>query len=201
MKCGWVLALALFAAAAGAQERDPPNGVLLIARSGLEDSNFKESVVLVSQTRDSQTVGVILNRPTRRTHQTTGERIYFGGPVMTQVTVALFRSRQAPAASAFHVLRNVYLTMHPANIESLLARTGEGHRLFAGFAGWAPGQLESEIERGDWMVVPASDEIVFREETAGLWLELWQKAYGKRANYSTTDVAFRRALAGSRMSE
>jgi len=116
------------------------------------------------------------------------------------VTVALFRSRQAPAASAFHVLRNVYLTMHPANIESLLARTGEGHRLFAGFAGWAPGQLESEIERGDWMVLPASDEIVFREDTAGLWLELWQKAYGKRANYSTTGVAFRRA-AGLQMSK
>jgi len=175
--------------------------VLLVARSGIEDPNFRESVVLVSQTKDSQTVGVILNRPTRRTHPTTGETIYFGGPVMTEVTVALFRSRQAPAASAFHVLRNVYLTMHPANIESLLARTGEGHRLFAGFAGWAPGQLESEIERGDWMLLPASDEIVFRADTAGLWLELWQKAYGKRANYSTTNVAFRRALAGSRMSE
>ena len=196
MKRFWSVALALFAAAAAAQQQDPPNGVLLVARSGLDDVNFSQSVVLVSQTRDGQTVGVILNRPTRRKHPASGETLYFGGPVMSEVTVALFRSRQPPPASAFHVLRDVYLTMHPANIDALLSRTGEGHRLFAGFAGWAPGQLEAEVARGDWVMLPASEELVFRESTAGMWLELWQKSHGKRANYSATGVAFRRTLGG-----
>lgn len=196
MSRAWILALACFACAAAAQQGDPPNGVLLVARAGIPDRNFGESVVLVSQTRDGQTVGVILNKPTPRKHPVSGETIYLGGPVMTEVTVALYRSRQRPAASAFHVLRNVYLTMHPANVDALLARTSEGHRLFAGFSGWAPGQLENEIQRGDWLLVPASDELVFRDNTSGMWMELWQKAYGKRAEYSATDVVFRRALAG-----
>jgi putative transcriptional regulator len=178
----WALVLLCYAAVASAQQAEPANGVLLVARSGLEDPNFSQTVILVSQTRGAQTVGVILNRPTRRTHDKTGEAIYFGGPVMSEVTVALFHSASAPQASAFHVLRDVYLTMHPQNIDELLARTGEVHRLYAGFSGWAPGQLESEIERGDWLALPASEELVFRAQTAGMWFELWQKAYGKRAD-------------------
>jgi putative transcriptional regulator len=177
----WALLLFFHAAAAGAQQSDPANGVLLVARSGIDDANFGQTVVLVSQTRGAETVGVILNRPTPRKHEKTGETVYFGGPVMREVTLALFRSDEAPRASAFHVLRNVYLTMHPENIEALLGRTGGVHRLYAGFSGWAPGQLESEIERGDWLALPASEELVFREDTAGMWFELWQKAYGKRA--------------------
>jgi putative transcriptional regulator len=177
----WALLLFFHAAAALAQQADPPNSVLLVARSGLDDANFSQTVILVSQTRDAQTVGVILNRPTRRTHERTGEPIYFGGPVMGEVTLALFRSAAAPQAAAFHVLRNVYLTMHPANIDALLGGSGDVHRLYAGFSGWAPGQLEREIERGDWLALPASEEIVFRADTAGMWFELWQKAYGKRA--------------------
>jgi putative transcriptional regulator len=176
-----MLAAVLLAHGAAAQQADPPNGVLLVARSGLPDANFGEAVVLVSQTAEGETVGVILNRPTTRRHEN-GEPLYFGGPVMSEVLVALFRSERAPSASAFHVLRDVYLTMHPTNVEELVARPDKTHRLYAGFSGWAPGQLEAEIERGDWMVWPASDELLFRADTRGMWLELWQKAYGKRAS-------------------
>lgn len=176
-----MLAAVLLAHGAAAQQADPPNGVLLVARSDLPDANFGEAVVLVSQTAEGETVGVILNRPTTRRHEN-GEPLYFGGPVMSEVLVALFRSERAPPASAFHVLRDVYLTMHPTNVEALVARPDKTHRLYAGFSGWAPGQLEAEIERGDWMVWPASDELLFRADTRGMWLELWQKAYGKRAS-------------------
>src|SRR5262249_36612993 len=140
------LAAVLLAHGACAQQADPPNGVLLVARSGLPDPNFSETVVLVSQTREGETVGVILNRPTARKHDN-GEPLYFGGPVMREVVVALFRAERSPPASAFHVLRGVYLSMHPANIDALAARPGRGHRFYAGFSGWAPGQLEAEIER------------------------------------------------------
>jgi putative transcriptional regulator len=176
-----MLAAVLLAHGAAAQQADPPNGVLLVARSGLPDANFSEAVVLVSQTAEGETVGVILNRPTTRRHEN-GEPLYFGGPVMSEVLVALFRSERAPPASAFHVLRDVYLTMHPTNVEALVARPDKTHRLYAGFSGWAPGQLEAEIERGDWMVWPASEELLFRTDTRGMWLELWQKAYGKHAS-------------------
>ena len=147
----------------------PPNAVLLVAKPDLLDPNFRETVVLAHQTEDGSTVGVILNRP--------GEPRDFGGPVMAQIPVVLFRSAQPPEAPAFHVLPDVYLSMHPGNVNNVV----ETRRLFTGFAGWAPGQLESELARDGWYVLPASAEIVFRKDTRGLWEELVRKARGRVA--------------------
>ena len=151
------------------QQFQPPNGVLLVAKPGMLDPNFRETVVLAHQTEDGSTVGVILNRP--------GEPLAFGGPVMREVQVVLFRSAQPPEAPAFHVQQGIYLSMHPQN----LAQPVENRRLFAGFAGWAPGQLESELARDGWYVLPASAEIAFRQDTKGLWEELVTKARGRVA--------------------
>jgi len=175
-----LLCLLLLAAPAGAQPVEPPNSVLLVAKPGLLDPNFREAVVLVTQSRDSSTVGVILNRPTERRHEITGEPVFFGGPVMPKVLVALFRSQQPPAAPAFHVLKGIYLSMHPGNVEPLLAQAGQRYRLYDGFSGWAPRQLESELERNGWYVLPASVELVFRKDTRGMWSELIEKARGGR---------------------
>ncbi len=176
----------LLAAPAGAQPVEPPNGVLLVAKPELLDPNFRQTVVLVTQSRDSSTVGVILNRPTTLSARellpdTPGvesleEPVYFGGPVMRQTVVALFRSESVPPASAFHILKSVYLSMHPANIEPLLSRPGQRYRLYAGFSGWAPRQLESELERDGWYLLPASEALVFRKDPRGMWSELLEKA-------------------------
>ena len=155
--------------------------MLLVAKPGLADPNFRETVVLASQAADGSTVGVILNRPTPRKHDKTGDAVGFGGPVMREVLVALYRSERQPEAAAFHVLNGVYLTMHPQNIDPLLGTRGERFRLFAGFSGWAPGQLESELARDGWFVLPASADLVFREDTSGLWDELVRKARGRVA--------------------
>jgi len=177
----WVFLLLFLATPASAQpQQDPPNGLLLVAKPGLTDPNFRETVVLVTQSADSSTVGVILNRPTPGKHEKTGEAVSFGGPVMREVLVALYRAERAPEAAAFHVLKGVYLTMHPQNIEPLPGTRGE-RRLFAGFAGWAPGQLESELARDDWFVLPASAELLFRKNTSGMWEELVRKARGRVA--------------------
>ena len=147
----------------------PPNAVLLVAKPDLLDANFRETVVLAHQTEDGSTVGVILNRP--------AEPLAFGGPVMRQVPVVLFRSAQPPEAPAFHVLPDVYLSMHPQNVDNV----AENRRLFAGFAGWAPGQLQSELAREDWFVLPASAGVLFRDDTSGMWDELVRKARGRVA--------------------
>jgi putative transcriptional regulator len=160
---------------------EPANGILLVAKPGLVDPNFRQTVVLVTQAADASTVGVILNRPTARKHAQTDEVIYSGGPVMREVLVALFRSESAPAGSVFHVLKDVYLSMHPQNIEMLLQKRGGQYRLFAGFAGWAPGQLESEMQRDGWYMLPATADLVFRADTAGMWEELVRKARGRVA--------------------
>ena len=183
-------ATALGAPATGeTQQDDPPNGLLLVAKPGLPDPRFRNTVVLVTQTRDSQTVGVILNRPTQlklrdlRPDAPAGyaEPLYFGGPVMDRVVVALFHSDRPPQAAAFHVLRNVYLSMHPAVVDPLVAKPTPRLRLYAGFSGWAARQLEAELLGDGWFVVPATEDIVFRKDTRGLWEELSEQALRRKA--------------------
>lgn len=193
MRLRWALAILLYAAAAQAQQPDAPNGLLLVAKPGLLDPNFRETVVLVTQAPDYSTVGVILNRPAAQTHERSGQPLYSGGPVMPRTLVALFRSESAPQAPAFRVLKRVYLSMHPDNIEQVLAQPGGQFRLYAGFSGWAPRQLEREIEREGWHVLAANEELVFRADTAGMWRELLERARGKRAQRkNVTKVAIHR---------
>lgn len=140
--------------------------------------------MLVTQTEDFSTVGVILNRPTslKPAQVEPGleagkyrDAVFFGGPVMVKSLVAVFLSDTAPAAAAFHVLPGLYMTMHTDNVKMLLASDGRRYRLFAGFSGWAPRQLESEFDREGWFVLPADADTVFRADTAGLWEELVQR--------------------------
>lgn len=189
LRRGLLLACTLLALNAGrafAQQDLPANGLLLVAKPSLTDPNFSRTVVLVTQTEDGGTVGVIVNRPTTLKLQqflsdefkteNYRDTVYIGGPVMRQAIVALFRSEARPAAPAFHVLRHVYLTMHPGNITALLADKAARYRVYAGFSGWAPRQLESEYMRDGWYFLPADEATVFRKDTDGLWQELLERA-------------------------
>jgi putative transcriptional regulator len=185
-----LLAALLGAAGAAAPQEAPPNGLFLIAKPSLADPNFRRTVVLVTQTADASTVGVIVNRPSKlKVAQflpdepaagNYSDAVYFGGPVMRQILVAVFRAETPPEAAAFHVLKGVYLSMHPDNIQALLADPSRGYRLYAGFSGWAPRQLESEFGREDWYVLPADAASVFTKDTASLWDELLEKATRQR---------------------
>jgi len=181
-----LLVLGLLPAAAAAQQPAPPNSLLLIAKPTLADPNFARTVVLVTQAEDASTVGVILNRPLQEKLQAflpqdlSGEyykdRVFQGGPVMRRVILSVFRSATAPQAPAFPVLKGVYLTMHPANIRALLADPASQYRIYAGFSGWAPNQLQSEFMRDGWYVLPADAETVFRRNTEGMWEEMIRRA-------------------------
>lgn len=178
--------LAAIALPLGAQQHEAPNGLFLVAKPDLMDPNFRQTVVLVTQVRDGSTVGVILNRPTRLDlAKFVGDRaaashyrdaVFFGGPVMPQVIVALFRSERPPEAPAFHVLKGLYLSMHPDNLHRLLETQNARYRLYAGFSGWAPDQLRREMQRDGWFVLPADIESIFRPQTDGLWRELVERA-------------------------
>ena len=150
--------------------------MLLVAKRELTDPNFRQTVVLVTQTPDAHTIGVVLNRPTGEQVEGHAAPVYAGGPVMPRTMVALFEADRPPEASAFRVLERVYLSMHPENIAALRARPPERLRLFAGFSGWAPRKLESELARDGWYVLPASEAVIFRNRTEGLWEELLDEA-------------------------
>jgi putative transcriptional regulator len=95
---------------------------------------------------------------------------------MREVLVSVFRDeRDVP--QAFHVLPGVYLSMRPDDI----AAPARERRLYAGFAGWMPGQLQGELERDTWYVLPASMDVIFRNDTRTLWRELVDKATNRVA--------------------
>ena len=187
----WLAAFALLLwAAAGAAQNpaasDKPNGLFLVAKPELSDPNFARTVVLVTQTDDSSTVGVIINRPTviklsdfvadpKIETSKYRDRLYLGGPVMRNALIAVFQSDTRPTAAAFHVLRKLYMTLHPVNVTMLLSSEGRRYRLYAGFSGWAPRQLESEFDREGWFVLPADEEVLFRADTTGMWEEMLQR--------------------------
>lgn len=156
---------------------DSLRGQLLIAGPGLEDPNFRRSVVLIAEHGDGGAMGLILNRPS---HTAVGEAapellevagsddlIHEGGPVQPTAVVVLAEFDAIHDAAAV-VLEDIGFLAAGADLASAAGVTRRT-RVFAGYAGWGPGQLEAELERDDWIVTPARREEIFSADPAGLW--------------------------------
>ena len=160
----------------------------LVARKDLADPNFHDAVVLLTQRGTQGAVGFIVNRPTEVTiakalsgvkrARALEDKVYFGGPVMRDVVVFLFRS-PVPYPGATPVVGDVQVSSSAAVLDDLLRRDKPtaGLRVFAGLAGWGPGQLESEIDRGDWRTIPADAASILDDHPATLWARLYPRAF------------------------
>ncbi|MDT8420230.1 MAG: YqgE/AlgH family protein [Desulfuromonadales bacterium] len=158
----------------------PQRGRLLVAGESMRDPRFAESVVLLLKHDQSGTVGLIMNnRSDLIPHGLPDEvaagihYLYFGGPVEPfNVSVLVFA--QEPPEEAREILTGVYLTS-PAGLERLLAQGKTVRfRVFLGYAGWAPGQLEMELAHGAWQVHPAEGELLSRDNVEQLWQHFQQ---------------------------
>jgi putative transcriptional regulator len=155
---------------------DSLRGHLLIAGAGLWDPNFRRSVVLIGDHDDEGAVGVILNRPapvpvSEAAPPLAGlvgpdERLFVGGPVQPQAAVVLAEFAEPERADSLVVGSIGFLPseVDPAEL-GLLVRA----RVFAGYAGWGPGQLEAELEESSWIVEAARPGDVFAQDPSGLW--------------------------------
>ena len=97
--------------------------------------------------------------------------ICLGGPVEGEGLFAVFRAKEKPQG-ALSVLDDVSFALDPALVEELMHAPPERVRFFNGYAGWAPGQLAAEIDRGGWYVLNADADTVFRKDMDALWEEL-----------------------------
>jgi putative transcriptional regulator len=183
-----LLALLVFAGAAQAQSASKSQ--FLIARPGMPDPNFRESVVLVIQAQGGEATGVILNRPTDHSlaELLPGQRfeaftdpIFFGGPVARQGLFALFEADKY-SGPAVPMLPGIYLAVLPDSVDALLSKPPAKIRFFSGYSGWAPGQLQGELDRGDWLVVDADAKTVFLKDTSRLWQDMVRRARAVRAD-------------------
>ena len=166
---------------AWAQTEKTPNGIFLIAKPAMADPNFRRSVVLVTQAPDGTTVGFIINRPSNRSlaqilpdsevFKRFTEPLYIGGPVQREDLFAVLRTKEKPPG-ALGVLDDLSFALDPAVVEKLMHTPPEHVRFFNGYAGWAPGQLAAELQRGGWYTLNADADIVFRKNMDTLWEEL-----------------------------
>ena len=162
----------------------PTAGSLLVASRWLEDPNFGESVVLLIEAGRQGAMGVILNRPTSisvaKALPQIGELgnsddlLYAGGPVEPNKPVILVQTSSPPEGSKEVLENEVYLLTSPEAVRSVTQDSTEETtvRIFAGYAGWAAGQLEAEIARADWHLLPASARWIFDDEPQNIWSEL-----------------------------
>lgn len=177
----WISLAALSAAQSVA------SGDLLIATEKLGDPNFAETVVLITQhDEDDGTVGLILNRRTKiplaklfpDIKGAAPDPVFMGGPVSLTAAQAILKMAVAKP-QATHVLNNIYATGNKDMIEdSVRSHTKSSEfRLYLGYAGWAPGQLEAEIRIGAWTVLSTRPALVFDPDPDSLWDRLTHQSH------------------------
>ena len=152
-------------------------GRLLVALPALDDPNFARAVVLVLEHDEDGALGLVLNRPTTTPIDEVlagwsglaaePANLYGGGPVEPSAVVGLAVAR--PEAAAGIAIVGRIRTVDPTSDPALLAGEVERARIFAGYAGWAPGQLEDELAQDAWLVVDALPEDVVSSNPGDLW--------------------------------
>ena len=163
-----------------AADPKPLTAILLVARDDLPDSQFADSVVLVMNNLGPAPVGIIINRPMPISVSQlladlehlapVRDKVYFGGPVEFGSVWFLFRATTRPE-HAIQACDGVYLSADRQLLLQLLGRDNpmDGLRIFLGHAGWAPGQLETEIANGDWTPRRAEPEVIFSGKSEHSW--------------------------------
>lgn len=176
-----LLALAVpLAGPAIAAAEAPGPGKLLVATEDVRGPFFRETVVLLLHYDREGALGLVINRPMRATPQEVMPdaggvedyegTLYWGGPVQVSSLRALMRTDDPPA-EAVHIVDAVYLVAFDGAIPPGKGDTS-ALRFFLGYAGWGRGQLEAELRAKSWRVVPATGDLVFSDDTAGIWRTL-----------------------------
>jgi putative transcriptional regulator len=170
--------------AADGQDAPLGNGVFLVAKPELLDPNFRETVLLITQPQvGGGPVGVIVNRPlpVRLSKVLPGvgtvpeqfDHVYRGGPVARNELLFLLRASRRPERS-LQVLADVFMSGDIRLLEQVVRRemTVTAFRAYAGYSGWAPGQLQAEIARGGWHVIQADADAIFESDPSAMWEKL-----------------------------
>jgi putative transcriptional regulator len=172
-------------------ESDSLRGHCLISAKRLRDQNFYKTVVLLVEHGSDGAMGLVINRPSCVTvaHALsehfklpeTDDLVYVGGPVEPSALFILHNSAELDGNES-PVVPGVFVGSSAEVFEQIVRTSAEGDpdiqfRIFSGCAGWAPGQLEGELARGDWHSLPAEVERIFGDDPYAVWDNLIAKVY------------------------
>jgi putative transcriptional regulator len=181
-------------------ERDKPQkvcrGMFLVATPHLRDPNFRRTVVLICEHGSGGSLGLVINRRTDQhitevLPQATGlhERagfVYVGGPVQKDSLLILHRmGREVPESRP--IFDGVCLGGDLGVLEEAFSQGDEDGliRVYMGYAGWAPGQLQFELSTGSWLVLPADMKTVFARDPDQIWPTILRAQGGAYVLYAT----------------
>lgn len=176
----WLVAIAWLLPAAVSADSRPAQGKFLVATDVVQGELFAQTVVLLLHYDETGAFGLVVNRPTdvepaellADEDELAGYRgtLFWGGPVQMDSLRALLYTDEPPE-NAEKIIDSVYLVALEDAVE--LSPTDPARlRLYIGYAGWAPGQLDYELARGSWRVLSATREHVFAEKPRALWKQL-----------------------------
>jgi len=150
-------------------------GHFLVAMPGMSDPRFARSLIYVCEHSDQGAMGIVVNKPTDMSlaslfesvelanpdTELAGQPVLFGGPVQLDRAFVLHKPAK-PWQATMKISDEIALTSSKDILESIGGETAPKSMLVAlGYAGWVPGQLDSEILQNAWLSVPADDEILF----------------------------------------
>jgi putative transcriptional regulator len=169
-------------------------GKLLLASPTMTDPNFARSVVLIAEHTDEGAMGLVLNRPAMTTVgeavpdlawlATEAAPVYVGGPVAETAVIVLAEFDRPEVAGALVDGDLGFIGTDaddPEQLEGAVRRA----RVFAGHAGWGPGQLEDELAEDAWIVEPPRREEVFTADPDDLWAAILRRKGRRYALLST----------------
>lgn len=158
-------------------------GTFLIAPRQAADPSFAGTVVLLVRIDQSGALGLVINRPTDlsvsrilpdiKPAQDVKDHAFAGGPVQADALSALYRSGKK-LEDATLVFKDVYLVSTRAVLERVLRLkpTARRFRVYLGYTGWGPGQLEHEMDLNVWRILPADADSIFSADPATVWPHL-----------------------------
>lgn len=188
---------------------DPAPGKFLVAARQLGDWHFNKTVIYLLKHDQQGTLGLIINKPgtLRLSNVVEGidnaaastHRLHYGGPVETTLVTMLIRGAgESPMIEP--VTDNISFSVYREVMEQLLSEDKPASmlRFYIGHAGWMPGQLEKELQHGDWHLIDGDPREVFGSRNRNLWQRLIRKLEpeGLMAGSDTPLMISDHALAG-----
>lgn len=167
-------------------------GQLLVATPALRDPNFERTVVLLVAHEPGGALGVVLNRPTEvPVAEVLGgwgalaqqpPVLFEGGPVQPESAICLARAKSGTTKlSGFNKVSGLVGTVDLSGDPEKLTGQVDGLRVFAGYSGWSPGQLEEELDTGSWFVFDALPGDAFMTRPDDLWPMVLRRQGGMTA--------------------
>ncbi|HZP89274.1 MAG TPA: YqgE/AlgH family protein [Burkholderiales bacterium] len=174
------LVLAAFGyASARAQDLSQP---LMLVATPQMGGFYRHTVLIAVPVAGGRHIGFIINRPTEKSMSSlfpehnpsrkVSDPVFLGGPEMVTSIFAVLKAGHSPGGANFPFVSGTFIVADAKTIDRIIEQSPNEARYYAGFVAWQPGELQTELDKGFWFVMPPQTDLIFKHEVTRLWEEL-----------------------------